>query len=53
MPMFSGLLEEGRLYHRFDEKAHEGMRLGRNQWLDSRSLSYIVENDVKEMSKPL
>lgn len=53
MPMFSGLLEEGQLYHRFEEKPHEGMRLGRHEWLDSRSLAYMVENDVKEMSKPL
>jgi hypothetical protein len=53
MPMFSGLLEEGQLYHRFEEEPREGMRLGRHQWLDARSLAHMVENDVQEMSKPL
>lgn len=53
MPMFSGLLKDGELYHRFDEQVHEGMRLGRHQWLDGRSLAYMVENDVQEMGKPL
>ncbi len=53
MPIFSGLLEEGELYHRYAERVHEGMRLGRNQWLDGRSLAHMVENDVREMGKPL
>ncbi len=48
--MFSGLLDTGFVYHKFDEDQHEGMRLGRNQWLDGRSLAYMVENDVREMS---
>ncbi|HUL27101.1 MAG TPA: C1 family peptidase [Streptosporangiaceae bacterium] len=51
--MFSGLLESGQLYLTFDEEPHEGMRLGRNMWLDGRSLSYMVENDVQEMGKSL
>jgi hypothetical protein len=53
MPMFSGLLEDGELYHRFHEDVHEGMRLGRNQWLDARSLAHMVENDVQAMGQPL
>ena len=51
--MFSGLLENGLLYLKFDEVEHEGMRLGRNMWLDGRSLAHMVENDVQEMGKPL
>ena len=39
--MFSGLLESGQLYLKFDEAVHEGMRLGRNMWLDGRSLALI------------
>lgn len=50
MPMFRGLLEQGQLYHRFYEDKHEGRRLGRHQWLDARSLSYMIENDVRAMS---
>jgi len=53
MSLFSGLLEIGQLYHRFEEDIHEGMRLGRNLWLDARSLAYMVENDVLEMGQPL
>lgn len=53
MPMFSGLLEDGELYHRFHEDVHEGMRLGRNQWLDARSLAHMVENDVQAMGQQL
>lgn len=53
MPGFSGLLEEGELYHRYAERPHDGMRLGRNMWLDGRSLAHMVENDVREMGKPL
>ncbi len=53
MPMFSGLLEQGELYQRFEETVHEGMRLGRNMLLDGRSLAHMVENDVREMGKPL
>jgi hypothetical protein len=51
--MFSGLLDNGVLYQRFNEDVHEGMRLGRNLWLDARSLSYMIENDVAAMSGPL
>lgn len=51
--MFSGLLDDGELYHRFEEIVHEGMRLGRNQWLDARSLAYMVENSVHEMGRRL
>jgi hypothetical protein len=53
MPMFRGLLEQGQLYQKFEEDVHEGMRLGRNQWLDAASLAHMVENDVQEMGKPL
>ena len=49
--MFSGLLETGQLYLKFDEAVHEGMRLGRNMWLDGRSLAHMVENDVQEMGQ--
>ena len=31
--MFKGLLESGFLYLKYDEDVHEGMRLGRNMWL--------------------
>jgi hypothetical protein len=48
--MFSGLLESGFLYEKYEELVHEGMRLGRNQWLDGRSLAYMVENDAQEMA---
>ncbi len=48
-----GLLDSGFLYRRFDEVVHEGMRLGRNLWMDARSLAFMVENDVSEMGKSL
>jgi hypothetical protein len=51
--MFTGLLSSGEFYHRFVEDRHDGMRLGRHQWLDGRSLAHMVENDAAEMSKPL
>src|SRR6478735_807104 len=53
MALFSGLLDHGFLYHKFEEDIHEGMRLGRNLWLDGRSLAFMIENDVHEMSKPV
>jgi hypothetical protein len=53
MPLFTGLLESGELYHRFQEDVHAGMRLGRNQWLDGRSLAHMVENDVHAMGQSL
>jgi hypothetical protein len=52
VPMFSGLLDDGELYHRYEEDKHEGMRLGRNQWLDAKSLAHMIENDVRAMSAP-
>ena len=51
--MFQGLLDSGFLYEKYDEQRHPGMRLGRNQWLDGRSLAHMVENDAKAMSGPL
>jgi hypothetical protein len=51
--MFRGLLETGQLYQKFDEVPREGMRLGRNLWLDGRSLAHMVENDVREMGQTL
>jgi hypothetical protein len=47
---FSGLLDSGTLYEKFDEIVHDGMRLGRNMWLDARSLAHMIENDVAAMS---
>ena len=51
--MFSGLLETGQLYRKYHEVPREGMRLGRNLWLDGRSLAHMVENDVREMGGAL
>ena len=48
--VFSGLLESGQVYLKFEEEVLEGMRLGRNMWLDGRSLVHMVENSVEEMS---
>jgi len=48
-----GLLERGFLYEKYEEDRHEGMRLGRNRWLDGRSLAFMVENNVREMGKAL
>ncbi len=53
MPIFKGLLDRGLVYHKFEEDVHDGMRLGRNMWLDGRSLVHMVENSVDEMGKPL
>ena len=44
-----GLVESGFVYEKYAEEKHVGMRLGRNQWLDGRSLAYMVENDAREM----
>lgn len=49
--MFRGLLDQGVLFHQFVEDVHEGMRLGRHQRLDARSLAYMVENDIGTMSR--
>jgi len=51
--MFTGLLDNGLLYQRYDEIVHDGMRLGRNLWLDARSLAHMIENDVAAMSGPI
>jgi hypothetical protein len=49
-----GLIGSGFLYEKSEEsKPRKGMRLGRNQWLDGRSLAFMVENDAKEMGKAL
>jgi hypothetical protein len=50
---FRGLLETGFLYRKYDEVPREGMRLGRNQWLDGRSLAHMVENDAHEMGQAI
>ncbi len=50
--MFSGLLDTGHLYLRYDETLQDGRpRLGRNLWLDGRSVEHMIENDVREMGK--
>ena len=51
--MFHGLVDSGFVYEKYAEEKHDGMRLGRNQWLDGRSLAYMVENDAKEMGRRL
>jgi hypothetical protein len=51
--MFQGLLDSGFLYEKYDEQPRAGMRLGRNQWLDGRSLAHMIENDAQAMSGPL
>jgi hypothetical protein len=53
MPNFRGLLDSGFLYQKYEEDVHEGMRLGRNMWLDGRSLAHMVENSVNEMGRRL
>ncbi len=50
MGAFSGLLDRGFLYVKFDEVARKGTRLGRNLWLDGRSLVHMIENSVEAMS---
>jgi hypothetical protein len=49
----TGLIDNGQLYRRFDEDVHDGMRLGRNLWLDARSLAYTVERSAERMGQPL
>jgi hypothetical protein len=46
-------LDNGLVYRKFEEIPHEGMRLGRNMWLDGRSLAYMVENSAEAMSRQL
>ena len=50
---YTGLLREGFVYRRYAEHAQPGHRLGRNLWLDGRSLAYMVENDVRAMGQPI
>src|ERR1700757_1510597 len=47
------VLDNGWLYRTFEEVEHVGMRLGRNLWLDSRSLRFMIENSAADMSHPL
>jgi hypothetical protein len=47
------LLESGFLYEKYEENHDAGVRLGRNRWLDGRSLAHMVENDAREMGRPL
>ena len=51
--MFRGLLDHGLLYHKFDHTVRDGRGLGRNLWLDARSLDFMVENSLEDMSRPL
>jgi hypothetical protein len=51
--MIGGLLDSGKLYLKYDEVPREGARLGRNLWLDGRSVAHMVENDVHEMGRAL
>jgi hypothetical protein len=51
--MFRGLLDNGLLYHKFDNTVGDGRGLGRNLWLDARSLDFMVENSPEDMSRPL
>ena len=50
---FTGLLTEGFLYRKYEETPQPGRRLGRNQWLDGRSLAHMVENSASGMSGTL
>jgi papain like protease len=50
---FHGLLEEGLLYHKYEEHSPANMRLGRNLWLDGRTLDHMIENSAAAMSGPL
>lgn len=47
------LLDHGQLYRQYDETITEGMRLGRNLWLDARSLAHTVERDAERMGRKL
>jgi hypothetical protein len=51
MGAFKGILDSGTVYHRYEEHAPSNMRLGRNLWLDGRSLGFMVENRVDDMSR--
>lgn len=43
------LLEHGEVYRRYEH----GPGLGRNLWLDARSLGFMVERDASQMAQPL
>jgi len=47
------LIDHGELYRRYTEDVHEDQRLGRNLWLDARSLLYTVERSAEAMSVKL
>jgi hypothetical protein len=47
------LIDSGELYRKYHEIVHDDMRLGRNLWLDARSLAYMVENRADTMSRGL
>ncbi|MFI5100784.1 MAG: C1 family peptidase [Actinomycetes bacterium] len=47
------LLESGFLYEKYEENHSAGVRLGRNRWLDGRSLAHMVENDAREMGQAI
>lgn len=49
----SDLLATGYLYRKYDESPRTGMRLGRQLWLDGRSLAFMVENRGAVMGRPL
>lgn len=47
------MLDHGQIYHRYDHTVHDGKGLGRNLWLDARSLNYMVERSAEAMSAKL
>jgi hypothetical protein len=51
--MFRGLLDHGRLYHKYDHSVRHGLGLGSNLWLDARSLDFMVENSPADMGRRL
>ncbi len=46
-----GILDSGSVYVKFDEAAGAAKRLGRNLWLDGRSVAYMIENSAAEMGR--
>lgn len=47
------LVTNGILTHQFEEKVHEGRRLGRHLVLDARSLAYAIESLLPARPAPL
>jgi hypothetical protein len=47
------LITNGRLLHEYEEQVHPGMRLGRHQELDARSLSYLAQAAPPVPIKPM